>query len=115
MMDWKTLFAAARSNTVTFSELPRTQGVDRDLALLLDRSVKFADIEDAVRKAGGKLLRDVRLFDVYEGDKLPAGKKSYAISVTLQDNEKTLNDKQIDAVMSKIVKSVTAATGAELR
>lgn len=115
MMDWKTLFAAARSNTVTFSELPRTQGVDRDLALLVDRSVKFADIEDAVRKAGGKLLRDVRLFDVYEGDKLPAGKKSYAISMTLQDNEKTLNDKQIDAVMSKIVKSVTAATGAELR
>lgn len=114
-MDWKTLFNAAKANTVTYSDLPKTQPVERDLALLVDRCVKFADIEEAIRKAGGKMLRDVRLFDVYEGDKLPQGKKSYAVSMTIQDNDKTLTDKQIEAVMAKIVKNVENATGATLR
>ncbi len=114
-LDWKTVFNMARKNVVEFAELPKTQGVDRDLALLVDRDVKFADIEAAAYKAGGKLLRDVRLFDVYEGDKLPEGKKSYAISLTLQDPEKTLNDKAIDAMMQRIVNSIKQATGAELR
>lgn len=114
-MDWKTLFNQALKTEVTFSELPKTQGVDRDLALLLDRNVKFADVEEVVRKSGGKMLRSIRLFDVYEGDKLPQGKKSYAISLTLQDNEKTLNDKQIDAVMSKIVKELEKQLSAILR
>ena len=114
-LDWKTVFNMARKNVVEFTELPKTQGVDRDLALLVDRGVKFADIEIAARKAGGKLLRDLRLFDVYEGDKLPQGKKSYAISLTLQDPEKTLNDKAIDAMMTKIVNSIKQSTGAELR
>lgn len=114
-LDWKTVFSMARKNVVEFSELPKTQGVDRDLALLVDRNVKFAEIEAAAYKAGGKLLRDVRLFDVYEGDRLPEGKKSYAISLTLQDPEKTLNDKAIDAMMSRIVNSIKQATGAELR
>lgn len=113
--DWKTLTTVAAGNVVTFSELPKTQGVERDLALLVDCGVKFADIEEAVRKAGGKLLRSIRLFDVYAGDKLPAGKKSYAVALVLQDNEKTLNDKQIDAVMQRIIKNVTDATGATLR
>ena len=99
---------------MTFAELPRTQAVERDLALLVDKAVKFADIEGAVRSAERKLLRDVKLFDVYEGDKLPAGKKSYAIKLLLQDNEKTLNDKQIDAVMAKVIKQLEAI-GAQLR
>ena len=77
--------------------------------------MKFADIEGAARKAGGKLLKSVRLFDVYEGDKLPAGKKSYAVSMVLQDPEKTLNDKQIEAIMNKIVGSLKHTVGAELR
>lgn len=68
-----------------------------------------------MREADRKLLRSVSLFDVYEGDKLPAGKKSYAITMTLQDDERTLNDKQIDAVMKKIVSSLAAKTGATLR
>lgn len=114
-MDWKTVFGMARKNVVEFAELPKTQGVDRDLALLVDRAVKFADIEAAARKAGGKLLKSVRLFDVYEGDKLPAGKKSYAVSMVLQDPEKTLNDKQIEAIMNKIIGSLKHTVGSELR
>ncbi len=87
----------------------------RDLALLLDADVPFARVEEAIRKAERKLLREVWLFDVYEGKNLPAGKKSYAVAMTLQDEEKTLNDRQIDAVMKKIIDSLTKNVGAELR
>lgn len=113
-IDWEALFKLTAKNRVTYAELPKTQAVERDLALLVDKSVKFADIEAAIRKAERKLLRDVRLFDVYEGKNLPAGKKSYAVSMKLQDNEKTLNDKQIDASMSRIIDALKAL-GAELR
>jgi len=113
-IDWDALYRLTAKNRVTFTEIPRTQPVERDLALLVDKSVKFSDIEVAIRGAERKLLRDVRLFDVYEGKNLPVGKKSYAVSMKLQDNEKTLNDKQIDAVMAKIIKAVKAI-GAELR
>lgn len=113
-IDWANLYKLANKGRVTFTEIPRTQPVDRDLALLVDKRVRFADIEAAIRSAERKLLRDVRLFDVYEGKNLPEGKKSYAVSIQLQDNEKTLNDKQIDAVMAKIIKAVEAI-GAELR
>lgn len=113
-IDWDSLYRLVAKNRVTFSEIPRTQPVERDLALLVDKSMRFADIEAAIRGAERKLLRDVRLFDVYEGKNLPAGKKSYAVSMQLQDDEKTLNDKQIDAVMAKIIKAVKAV-GAELR
>lgn len=113
-IDWEALFKLTVKNRVTYTELPKTQAVERDLALLVDKSVKFADIEAAIRKAERKLLRDVRLFDVYEGKNLPAGKKSYAVSMKLQDNEKTLNDKQIDASMSRIIDALKAL-GAELR
>ena len=75
----------------------------------------MAQIEQAVRESERKLLREVSLFDVYEGKNLPEGKKSYAITMTLQDDEKTLNDKQIDAVMNKIIANVTKKTGAVLR
>lgn len=113
-IDWNALYRLSSKGAAVFTEIPRTQPVERDLALLVDKSVKFADIEAAIRGAEKKLLRDVRLFDVYEGKNLPAGKKSYAVSMTLQDMEKTLNDKQIDAVMAKIIKSVQNI-GAELR
>lgn len=113
-IDWDALFKLTAKNKVTYAELPKTQPVDRDLALLVDKSVKFADIEAAIRKAERKMLKDVRLFDVYEGKNLPAGKKSYAVSLKLQDNEKTLNDKQIDAAMSRII-SALKSLGAELR
>ena len=89
--------------------------VKRDLALLVDNAVTFEQIQTIVAESERKLLRDVVLFDVYEGKNLPAGKKSYAISMTLQDYEKTLNDKAIDAVMNKIIKNLTTRLGAELR
>ncbi|MDE6298778.1 MAG: phenylalanine--tRNA ligase subunit beta, partial [Muribaculaceae bacterium] len=113
-IDWGTLFRLVAKQQVTFSPLPKTQPVRRDLALLIDSDVKFAQIEEIVRKAERKLLKSVTLFDVYEGKNLPAGKKSYAISITLQDDEKTLNDRQIDAVMQKIINALRQA-GAELR
>lgn len=113
-IEWDSLYRLVAGNRVTFTEIPRTQPVERDLALLVDKSMRFADIEAAIRGAERKLLRDVRLFDVYEGKNLPNGKKSYAVSMQLQDNDKTLNDKQIDAVMSKIIKAVNGV-GAELR
>ncbi|MDE7402269.1 MAG: phenylalanine--tRNA ligase subunit beta [Muribaculaceae bacterium] len=113
-LDWKALYKLSTRGAVTFTDIPRTQPVDRDLALLVDKSVKFADIEAVIRGAERKLLKSVRLFDVYEGKNLPAGKKSYAVALQLQDNEKTLNDKQIDAVMSKVIKAVEKI-GATLR
>ena len=113
--DWNALCAAALKSKVTFAELPKTQAVKRDLALLLDEGITFAQVEDTVRQSERRILRNVTLFDVYEGDKLPKGKKSYAISITLQDNEKTLQDKYIDQVMSKIVSNLQKQLGAELR
>lgn len=113
-VDWTALFRQARKTDVKYAELPKTQGVERDLALLVDKNVKFSDIEEVIRKTEKKLLRDVRLFDVYEGKNLPAGKKSYAVSMKLQDMEKTLNDKQIEATMNKIINALQTF-GAELR
>lgn len=113
-LDWDTLFKLVAKHQVTYAPLPKTQPVRRDLALLIDSDVTFAQVEETVRKAERKLLRGVSLFDVYEGKNLPAGKKSYGIAIMLQDDEKTLNDKQIDAVMQKIIKSLQQA-GAELR
>ncbi|MDE6716790.1 MAG: phenylalanine--tRNA ligase subunit beta [Muribaculaceae bacterium] len=113
-IDWTALYRQARKTDVKYTELPKTQAVDRDLALLVDKSVRFADLEDLIRRSEKKLLKDVRLFDVYEGKNLPEGKKSYAVSMKLQDSEKTLTDKQIEATMSKIIKALEAF-GAELR
>ena len=114
-LSWKQLLPLALKNNPQYTDLPRTQPVVRDLALLLDNSVTFAQVEGAVRSAERKLLKGVSLFDVYEGKNLPAGKKSYAISLTLQDADKTLTDKQIDAVMTKVINSLKKQLGAELR
>lgn len=114
-LDWDALASLALKRKVTFAELPKAMGVKRDLALLIDSSVTMAQVEAAVRESERKLLKDVTLFDVYEGDKLPEGKKSYAISLTLRDDEKTLQDKHIDAVMNKVIANVKKRLGAELR
>ena len=113
--EWKNLVKLASRNKVTFSNIAKTHPVKRDLALLIDKGMPFAAIEEIVRKSERKLLRDVQLFDVYEGKNLPEGKKSYAIALTLQDDEKTLNDKQIDAVMKKIIANLEKEAGAQLR
>ena len=114
-LDWLALVKLATRHKVTFTPLPKTQAVKRDLALLVDSAVTMDRIEKIVRESERKLLRDVTLFDVYEGKNLEPGKKSYAIAITLQDNEKTLQDKQIDAVMQKIITNLTKQLGASLR
>lgn len=114
-LDWDALVKLSLKKKVEFTPLPKTMAVKRDLALLVDKSVTMAQIEAAVQQSERKLLRDITLFDVYEGKNLPAGKKSYAISMTLQDDERTLQDKQIDATMAKIIANLTRLTGAELR
>lgn len=114
-LDWDALTHAAQNLTITYYDLPKTQAVKRDLALLIDTKVTMAEIEKTVRDSEKKILRDVALFDVYEGDKLPQGKKSYAITITLRDNEKTLQDKYIDNVMNRIIANLRNRLGAELR
>ena len=114
-LDWTALVQLATRHNVTYTALPKTMAVKRDLALLIDKSVTMQQIETIVRESERKLLRGVQLFDVYDGDKLPTGKKSYAINITLQDDERTLNDKQIEAVMKKIITNLQQRAGAELR
>lgn len=114
-LDWLALVDIALGRKVTYHALPRTMTVNRDLALLVDNAVTFEQIETTVRESERKLLRRVELFDVYEGKNLPAGKKSYAITIDLRDDEKTLNDKAIDAVMNKIINNLTKKLGAQLR
>ena len=114
-LNWDNLMRYALRNKVTYTELPKFQAVKRDLALLLDESVAFADIKRVAFETERKLLKEVTLFDVYEGDKLPAGKKSYAVSFLLQDSEKTLNDKQIDNVMNRMIAALTKQFDAQLR
>ena len=114
-LNWDALVKMTLKKKVTFTDLPKTQPVKRDLALLRDKAVTMADIEKVVNSSERKLLRGVSLFDVYEGKNLEAGKKSYAISIILQDDEKTLQDKQIDAVMNKIIAALEKQVGAKLR
>ena len=114
-LNWDALVKMTLKKKVTFTDLPKTQPVKRDLALLVDKAVTMANIEKVVNSSERKLLRGVSLFDVYEGKNLEAGKKSYAISIILQDDEKTLQDKQIDAVMNKIIAALEKQVGAKLR
>ena len=114
-LDWTALTRLASGKKTTYAALPKTQPVKRDLALLIDENVTMAQVENAVRESEKRLLKSVTLFDVYEGKNLPEGKKSYAISMTLQDDENTLTDQQIEAVMDKIVKNLTKKVNATLR
>ena len=114
-INWDAVFKIAAKVKTTYTDIPKSQPVKRDLALLLDSSVTFRQVEDVIRGSERKLLRNVRLFDVYEGKNLEPGKKSYAVSMTLQDPEKTLQDKQIDAVMKKIIMNLEKQLDAKLR
>ena len=114
-LDWEALVRLALKKKVTYTPLPKTMAVKRDLALLIDNNVTMEQIEAVVRESERRLLKGVTLFDVYEGKNLPEGKKSYAIAITIQDDEKTLQDKQIEAVMSKIVTNLEKRLGATLR
>ena len=112
---WNQLTKAVRKQKVGFKEISKYPAVSRDLALLLDKSVEFASVEQIAYNAERKLLKKVELFDVYEGKNLPEGKKSYAVNFILQDEQKTLNDKAIDAVMQKIIQNLKKQLNAELR
>jgi len=114
-VDWQQLMKAVRKNELLFTEISRYPAVSRDLALLVDKSIEFAQIEQIARQTEKKLLKKVELFDVYEGKNLPAGKKSYAVNFIIQDDSKTLNDKAIDAIMNKLIHQLTTKLNAELR
>ena len=114
-LNWKELMKAIKSVKVSYTELSKFPAVKRDLALLIDRSVTFDEIEKIAYDTEKKLLKEVSLFDVYEGKNLDAGKKSYAVSFLLQDENQTLNDKTIDKVMSKLIKNLEDKLGARLR
>ncbi|WP_101690001.1 phenylalanine--tRNA ligase subunit beta [Dysgonomonas massiliensis] len=114
-LNWDSLMKEIKKHSVTYTEISKYPAVSRDFALLLDKAVLFEDIVNVAQKAERKLLKSVKLFDVYEGKNLPEGKKSYAVNFILQDEEKTLNDKQIDAIMKKIQTSLEKELGAQLR
>jgi phenylalanyl-tRNA synthetase beta chain len=114
-LDWHLLMKAIRNQCVKYSEISKYPAVSRDLALLIDKSIEFASIEQIAYQTEKKLLKAVTLFDVYEGKNLPAGKKSYAVNFILQDTEKTMSEKAIDAIMQKLIQQLTKQLGAELR
>ena len=114
-INWTLLMKKTKKHSVNFTEISKFPAVSRDLALLVDKSVEFARIEQIAFAADRKFLKKVTLFDVYEGKNLEAGKKSYAVNFLLQDDTKTMNDKQTDAVMAKIIASLEKQIGAKLR
>lgn len=114
-LNWTLLMKKIKKNTVRFSEISKYPSVRRDLALLVDKDVEFAAIERVAYACEKKLLKRVELFDVYEGKNLEEGKKSYAINLTLQDEQKTMSDKQTDAIMQKIIRALETQVGAKLR
>jgi len=114
-IDWDNLMKVVKNHTISFKELPKYPTVKRDLALLLDRNVKFGQIEEIARKTERKLLQDIMLFDVYEHDSLGANKKSYAVSFTLRDDSKTLTDKSIDKTMQNLISAFEKELNAAIR
>ena len=114
-IDWPALLELVRRDKIGFSELPKFPAVRRDLALLLDEKVSYADLRAAAFKQAKKLLRQVGLFDVYRGDKIPAGKKQYALSFVIQDLEKTLTDQDTERVMDRLLTTFQTEFGAQLR
>lgn len=114
-INWTLVTKAVKNGSVDFQEISKFPAVSRDLALLIDKNIEFAQIEQIARQSEKKLLKKVELFDVYEGKNLPEGKKSYAVNFILQDTEKTMGDKQIEAIMNKIINNLKKQLGAELR
>ena len=113
--NWDNIIDMAQHNDIKFKGIPKYPEVRRDFALLLDHNVMFEDIEKIAMQTEKQLLKDVDLFDVYQGKNLPKGKKSYAVSFTIQDEHKTLTDKQIDKIMNKLQANFEKQLGAELR
>ncbi|GAB1360346.1 phenylalanine--tRNA ligase subunit beta [Porphyromonadaceae bacterium] len=114
-LNWQLLLKESSKNKVTFTDISKYPSVKRDLALLIDKHITFEEIKNVIFSVEKKLIQEVSLFDVYEGKNLPADKKSYAVSMILQDETKTLNDKQIDFIMQKIQEKLQQVLDAKLR
>jgi phenylalanyl-tRNA synthetase beta chain len=112
---WGNILKEIKRHHIQFADIPKFPEVKRDLALLLDKNISFADIEKTAFETERKLLKKVNLFDVYEGKNLEAGKKSYAVSFIIQDETKTLTDNQTDAIMKKLLSNFEQKLGAKLR
>ena len=112
---WDNLIKQAAKNNIVFSELPKQMAVNRDLALIVEKSIPFARVEKAIQEIGLEKLRRVQLFDIFESEKLGIDKKSLAVSFTFLDLEKTLTDKEIDHMMSRIMKTAETELNAEIR
>ena len=112
---WENILKALKNHKITFVPMPKFPSVKRDLALLLDKQVSFKEVKELALRTEKSLLKSVTLFDVYEGEKLGNGKKSYAVSFTLLDEEKTLTDKQIDKIMNKLIGAYKHQFNAEIR
>lgn len=113
--DWNAVSRIIRKNKIVYREIPKFPQVRRDLALLVDASVRFDGLKQIALRTERKLLKAVNVFDVYTGDRLPDGKKSYALSFLIQDDEKTLGEKQIDAVIKKLILNFEKELGATVR
>ncbi|SKB27796.1 phenylalanine--tRNA ligase subunit beta [Daejeonella lutea] len=113
--DWDLVIRSVRNNKIAYKEVSKFPSVRRDLSMLLNKEVSFDQLKQIALKTEKGLLKEVNVFDVYVGDKLPAGKKSYALSFLLQDEEKTLADKQIEAIMQKLILNFEKQAGAEIR
>ncbi len=113
--NWDAILDIVKQNKVTFKAIPKYQEVRRDFALLINDAVTFESIYKIAKQSEKQLLKSVNLFDVYQGENLPAGKKSYAVGFTLQDENKTLTDKQIDKIMNTLQTQFESQLGAELR
>ncbi len=113
--DWDLLLKVIKKNKITYKEVSKFPAVRRDLALLLDEQVSFETLRLIASRTEKKLLKEVGIFDVYKGDKLPAGKKSYALSFVIQDEEKTLTDKQIDGIIQKLITNFEKEVNASVR
>lgn len=113
--DWDLVLKTIRKNAIKYKEVSKFPSVRRDLALLVDDAITFEQLKNIALKTERKLLKSVNIFDVYKGDKLPVGKKSYALSFVIQDEEKTLNDKQIDSIIQKLIINFEKETGAVVR
>jgi phenylalanyl-tRNA synthetase beta chain len=109
------ILAAVRKNKIVYQEVSKFPSVRRDLSMLIDQQITFGQLKQIAQKTERKLLKEINVFDVYQGDKLPPGKKSYALSFTLQDEEKTLTDKAIDTVIQKLIYNFGKEAGAEIR
>ena len=114
-LNWDTIQEISSEYNLKFKEITKFPMVERDLALLIDKHISYSDLYTSTQNLDLKLLKSIHLFDVYEGEKLPEGKKSYAMSFQLQDESKTLDDKEIDEIMKKLIRNFEISFKAELR